>query len=75
MREKVVRRTHAASHGVLASWKPLLAETVFRFFLAKSQEPCASHLVLHVRQQLDMGAPIILNIESYSCEQDEDFVG
>ena len=46
-----------------------------RAFLLKPKNHSLAHLALHIREQLAMGAPFILNIECYSCGQDEDFIG
>ena len=47
----------------------------FRAFLQKPKNHALAHTAFHIRQQLLAGAPYILNIEAYSCEQDEDFIG
>ena len=47
----------------------------YRAFIQKPKNHALHHIAWSIKEQLLLGAPLIINPEAFSCEPDEDFIG
>ena len=78
MERSCARRLYVEIMRVLRGYQllgSLCLRARYRAFIQKPKNHALHHIAWKLRQQLASGAPLVLNPEAMSCEQDEDYIG